>query len=367
MRHRDIKCRARGTLAVAGWILILAAPHLFAASAGPASPSFDEKAVADFYRGKSVTIMVGFAPGGGYDITARIVAKHLGKHVPGNPNVIVENRPGAGSLVAANLIYKGLRKDGTYITTFNSQMILQQLLGREGVEFDGRAFNWLGSVSSSQFACGVHVATGVTRVKQLMGPSGKVVNMGGESPGSAITDTAAVMRAALGLKFKIIYGYAGSRPVANAVLSRELDGMCISWESFTSDLKMFFEPKKIMNMVAIFGTEVPKHPWLENAETAEAIAPNADARTLLKLVDAPGKISFPYAIAPGVPQDRVAALRMAFDKTLADPAFVSEYEKFRELVPRNGQGVGEIVSEILSTKPKLVSELEEALKQKVGP
>jgi tripartite-type tricarboxylate transporter receptor subunit TctC len=331
------------------------------------SRAFDEKAAADFYRGKTVTIVVGFAPGGGYDISARLVAKHIGKHIPGNPSVIVDNRPGAGSLVAANLVYKGLRADGTYAVTFNSQMVLQQLLGQQGIEFDGRAFNWLGSVSSSQSACGVHRETGVTHIKQLIGPSGKVVNMGGESPGSGITDTAAVIRAALGTKFKIIYGYAGSRPVANAVLSREIDGMCISWESFTSDLKMFFEPKKLLNMLVIFGAEVPKHPWLENAEAAEAIAPNDNARTLLKLVYAPGKISFPYAVAPAVPADRLATLRSAFDKTLADPAFVSEYAKYRELVPRSGEEVGEIVRELLATKPNFVTDLKEALKQRVGP
>jgi tripartite-type tricarboxylate transporter receptor subunit TctC len=331
------------------------------------SRSFDEKAQADFYRGKTVTIVVGFAPGGGYDISARIVAKHMGKHIPGNPNVIVENRPGAGSLVAANLVYKGLRTDGTYIVTFNSQMVLQQLLGQQGIEFDARAFNWLGSVSSSQSACAVHNETGVTHLKQLMGPSGKVVNMGGESPGSGITDTAAVIRAALGVKFKIIYGYSGARPVANAVLSRELDGFCISWESFTSDMKMFFEPKKIVNMLVIFGTEVPKHPWLENAEAAETIAPNDDARTLLKLVYAPGKMSFPYAVAPGVPADRLAALRSAFDKTLADPAFVGDYEKFRQLVPRKGEEIAAIVGDLLATKPNLVADLKEALKQRGGP
>jgi tripartite-type tricarboxylate transporter receptor subunit TctC len=331
------------------------------------SAQFDEKAVAEFYRGKTITIVVGFAPGGGYDISARLLAKHMGKHVPGSPNVIVENRPGAGSLVAANLVYKGLRPDGTYIATFNSQMVLQQLLGQPGIEFDGRAFNWLGSVSSSQSACGVHSETGLTHINQLMGPNGKVVNMGGESPGSGITDTAAVIRAALGAKFKIIYGYAGSRPVANAVLSREIDGMCISWESFTSDLKMFFEPKKIVNVLVIFGSEVPKHPWLENTQAAEAIAPNNDARTLLKLVYAPGKISFPYAAAPGVPADRLAALRTAFDKTFADPAFISEYEKYRQLVPRNGEEVTQIVKDLLATKPNLVSELKEALKQRIGP
>jgi hypothetical protein len=357
-----VKSTVLGSLALGLWILGSA----FDAEAAQ-SRTFDEKVAAEFYRGKTVTIVVGFAPGGGYDISARLVAKHMGKHIPGNPTVIVDNRPGAGSLVAANLVYKGLRSDGTYIATFNSQMVLQQLLGQQGIEFDGRKFNWLGSVSASQSACGVHRETGVTHVKQVMGPSGKVVNMGGESPGSGITDTAAIIRAALGAKFKIIYGYAGSRPVANAVLNREIDGMCISWESFTSDLKMFFEPNKILNVLVIFGEEVPKHPWLANADAAEAIAPNENARTLLKLVYAPGKISFPYAVAPDVPPDRLAALRTAFDKTLADPAFVDEYRKYRILVPRNGEEVGEIVRDLLATKPNLVTDLKEALKQRIGP
>ena len=359
-----IAAKRRRVVALSMLFLLSVTPCIAGAAQ---SRNFDDKALANFYHGKTVTIVVGFAPGGGYDISALILARHLGRHVPGNPNLIVENRPGAGSLVAANLVYKGLRKDGTYIVTFNSQMVLQQLLGQQGIEFDSRAFNWLGSVASSQNACAVHKDTAITHVKQLMGATGKTVNMGGEAPGSGITDTAAVMRAALGLKFKIIYGYAGARPVANAVLNRELDGMCISWESFTSDLKLFFEPTKTVNVLTIFGAEVPKHPWLESAEAAEAIAPNAGARTLLKLVYAPGRISFPYAVAPGVAADRLAGLRAAFDKTLADPAFVSDFEKFRPLVPRNGEEVSQIANELLATKPNLVADLKEALKQRVGP
>lgn len=360
--------RVFGHLLLAMGFIALAAPALMAAAAGQRSRAFDEKAVADFYRGKTVSIIVGFAAGGGYDITARVIGKHLGNHIPGNPNVIVENRTGAGSLVAANLTYKSLRKDGTYIVTFTPQMVVQQLMGRQGIEFDGRHFNWLGSVSSSQHACGIHQDTGVANVKQIMGPSGRVVNMGGEAPGSGITDTAAVMRAALGLKFKIIYGYSGARPVANAVLSRELDGMCISWESFTSDLKMFFEPKKLLNMLAIFGSTVPEHPWLKNAVAAEAAAPTEEGRRLLRIADAPGKLTFPYAIAPGIPNDRVAALRNAFDQTLADPAFVADFNKTaRPLMARNGEKVAEIVSELLSQKPETVSALQEALKQREGP
>jgi hypothetical protein len=130
---------------------------------------------------------------------------------------------------------------------------------------------------------------------------------------------------------------------------------------------MFFEPTKTVNVLAIFGNDVPKHPWLENTEAAEAIASSESARTLLKLVYAPGKFSFPYAVAPGVPADRLAALRSAFDKTIADPAFVSDYEKFRPLVGRSGEEISQIVKDLLATKPNLVNDLKEALKQRVGP
>src|SRR3990172_12530347 len=128
--------------------------------------SFDEKAVADFYRGKTVTIVVGFAPGGGYDIVSRLIAKHLGKYIPGRPNVIVDNRPGGGSVVAANLVYNVLRKDGTFIANFHSQMLLQQAEGREGIEFDGRRFDCLGSVFLSGGAFFLRRGTGMTHVKE---------------------------------------------------------------------------------------------------------------------------------------------------------------------------------------------------------
>lgn len=368
MTYGKVAYRACGILAAAAWIPVLAAPVLFAASAGPALRSFDEKALADFYRGKTVSIIVGFAPGGGYDIISRVIAKHLGRHIPGNPNVIVENRPGAGSLVTANLVYKTFRKDGTFIANFQQQLLLQQVLGREGIEFDGRAYNWLGSVSLSQGACGVHRDTGVTHVKQIVGPVGRVVTMGGEAPGTGITDTAAVMRAALGLKFRIIYGYSGGRPIANAVLNRELDGMCISWEAFSTTLKMFFEPAQVLNMLVISGSSVPEHSWLKNAEAADAIAPNDEARRLLKIVDSPERIHLPYAVAPGVPADRIAVLRNAFDKTLADPAFVADFKKLgRPLVARTGEEVAGIVNDLLSTKPETVAALKEALKQREGP
>ena len=330
--------------------------------------SFDEKAVADFYRGRTISIVVGYAPGGGFDITSRLLAKHMGRHIPGNPTVIVANRPGAGSLVAANLVYGTLRRDGTVIANFNSQMLLQQVLGKQGVEFDAGKYNWLGSATVGHGACGVSKDTGITSVKQIMGSKGRVVTMGAEAPGSGITDTAAVMRAALGLKFKLIYGYAGARPVANAVLNGEVNGMCISWEAFTSYLRNFFVPAPKLNMLVIFGSSVPDSPWLKNAVAAQPNARDETGRKLLDIVFAPGKISFPYAVAPGVPSDRVAALRQAYDKTMSDPAFVADFKKTRRaLVARSGEEVTKIAKDLTTVKPDVLAALKEALKQQSDP
>lgn len=330
--------------------------------------AFDERAVADFYRGRTVSIVVGYAPGGGFDITSRVLARHMGKHIPGNPTLVVLNRPGAGSLVAANLVYGTLRKDGTFIANFNSQMLLQALLGKPGVEFNAQDYNWLGSVSVSRAACGVSKSTGVTRVEQIRGTDGRIVTMGAEAPGSAITDTAAVMRAALGLKFKLIYGYAGARPVANAVLNGEVDGMCISWEAFTSFLRNFFVPVQKLNMLVISGSRVPDDPWLENAVAAQPNARDETGRSLLDVVSAPGEIFFPYALAPGVPPDRVAALRQAFDQTMSDPKFVADFQKTqRTLAPRSGEEVAKVAAGLGSVKPEVLAALKEALKQRSDP
>jgi tripartite-type tricarboxylate transporter receptor subunit TctC len=332
------------------------------------SQSYNEKAVADFYKGKTITLTVGFAPGGGYDIASRVVAKHLGKHIPGNPNLIVSNRPGGGSLVAANLAYTTLSQDGTNIVDFHPQMLLQEAQGREGIKFDGLKYHWLGSLNAGSTACGVHVETGVTSLDQIRGPSGKVMRMGVEAPGSGITDGTAVIRAALGLKFRMIYGYTGQRPIVNAVLSREVDGICSSWDSFTSTLKNFFEPKKLVNILVINEREVPKHPWLKNAVAAQAAAPDDTARRLLRVVDGPRAISYPFAVGPQVSKDRVLALQEGFAKMEKDQAFVSDFEKTgRSYDPKTSKEVIAIVNDVLTMDAKTKKALEDALKRREGP
>ena len=347
-------------------MLSLLLPYIHASVAS--SQGYNEKTVADFYAGKTVTLTVGFAPGGGYDIASRIVAKHLGRHIPGNPNIIVSNRPGGGSLVAANLVYATLAQDGTHIVDFHPQMLLQQAQGREGIKFDGLKYHWLASLNAGSTSCALHVETGVTQLDQIKGSNGKVVKMGVEAPGSGITDGTAVIRTALGLNFRMIYGYTGQRPIVNAVLSREVDGICSSWDSFTSTLKNLFEPKQVVQMLVINEREVPKHPWLKNAVAAQAAASDETSRKLLRVVDGPRVISYPFAIGPQVPKDRVLALQEAFTKMLKDQAFVSDYEKTgRSYDPKTWKEVTEVVNELLTMDDKTKKALDEALKRREGP
>jgi tripartite-type tricarboxylate transporter receptor subunit TctC len=292
----------------------------------------------------------------------------LANHIPGNPTVIVENRPGAGSLVAANLVYSSLPQDGTIVANIHPQLMFQQLMGGAGIEFDGSKYQWLGSLSAGRNACAIHKDTGVTELEQIMGADGRTVKMGGEAPGSGVTDATAVMRAALDLKFRIIYGYKGIAPIARALLSREIDGMCTTWETLIASYKNFFEPERLVNVLVIAGTEVPDHPWADKAVAAQAVAPTEQARRLLIAAGAPRQRSYPYTVGPGVPADRAAALRQAFARMLADEAFIADYQKTGSpLVGRDAEEITSIVNELLSMPPETVASLKEALKRKVGP
>lgn len=333
-----------------------------APEASGAPPGDAAGAVADFYRGKTLRLVVGFAPGGGYDIWARLVARFLGRHVPGNPTVVVENKPGAGSLLAANLTYNSEPKDGTVVVTFNSQMVLQQLLSQPGPDFDARRFQWLGSASSGQNACMVRRELGITDARQIIGPNGREVVMGGEAPGSGITDTPAAMNAALGTRFRIVYGYEGASKVQLAVESGELDGFCLTWDSVLATLKQWFEPSTLVTVPLIMGDTVPTHPWLRDTVAAEAIAPSDQARRLLRAVQGPRAMTIPYAVAPGVPPERVAALRQALDQTLADPALVAETDRTGLLLdPKSGDAVAQLVTELLSLDAETVAAVKRAL------
>ncbi len=193
--------------------------------------SFDAFAQDNFYRGKTVRIIVGATAGGGYDTYARTIARHMGKHVAGNPTFIVDNMPGAGFLISANYMYKIAKPDGLTIGHFIGGLFLQQLLGKPGVEFDSRKFEYIGVPAQDNYMLGVHKSTGITSIEQWLS-SKTMVKFGGVGAGSATDDIPKVLGPAIGLPFQLVSGYKGTADVRLAFNSGEINGICNSWESF---------------------------------------------------------------------------------------------------------------------------------------
>src|SRR5215510_2904461 len=183
-----------------------------------------------FYEGKTVRINVGFAAGGGYDTYARLISRHLGKHIPGNPTLIVENMPGAGSLIAANQLYKVAKPDGLTLAHFNGVLFLGQVLGQPGIEFDGRKFELIGAAVKEDVVCAMTKASGVTSLEKWMAAK-TPVKLGGVAPGAAPDNTARILKAALGLPVQLVSGYKGTSEIRLAAEGGEVSGGCWAWDS----------------------------------------------------------------------------------------------------------------------------------------
>lgn len=325
----------------------------------PEKAAFDAKAVEEFYRGKTVRIIVGFAAGGGFDAYSRILARHLPKYLPGSPTVIVENREGAGSMLAANTVFRTAEKDGTAIGNFNEQLVMQQALGKEGIEYDARRFQWLGSLVNSPVACAVRADVGINSFEEVI--AGKQIILAADAPGSATYDVPRVIQGALGANIKLVPGYPGTAKSRLAVENKEVDGVCYSWDSMQSTGRAWFEasPQTVKVLVSM-GSKTPDHPWLKGVPTAESFAKTPEAKQLLAAINAPSEMSKPYAVGPEVPRDRVEALRNAFNKVVADPDFSAEVEKAQfQAIPLTAQEVETRVKQLFDTPPEVLSKLKE--------
>jgi tripartite-type tricarboxylate transporter receptor subunit TctC len=341
-------------------------PALSKAEGPAASPAakaaFDEKAVADFYRGKNVRILVGFAPGGSFDVYARMLAKVLPRYIPGSPNVIVENRAGAASMLAANQVYATEPKDGTAVGYVIEGLLLQQAVANPGVQFDGNKINWLASTVQTWGACAVRSDKGINSIQDVIG--GKEVAVGATGVGSLTHDVPAVIKAALGANFKIVTGYEGTSKMRLAVESGELDGNCMTWDEMSSiDKDKLVGDKPFLKVLTIMGEKTPDHPALKGVPAAETLAKTDEARLLLKTVQRPSDMTKPFMMAPEVPRDRVEAMRQAFFNGLKDQEFLADAAKGGwEVSPRPGTEVAEMVREILATPAPIVEKLKTFLK-----
>jgi tripartite-type tricarboxylate transporter receptor subunit TctC len=332
------------------------------AASPAAKPTFDEKAVADFYRGKTVRFVVGFAPGGSFDVSTRVLAKAVPKYLPGSPTTIVENKPGAGTILAANLISNVEPKDGTVVGSVNEYLPLQQAIGAQGVEYDAAKMQWLGAGNKTFNVCVARLDSGVNTFQDAV--AGKELVLGTTGRGSNVHDVPAVLSATLGAKFKLVPGYDGVTNVRRAVQSNEISGYCQTFDTLITVMKPFMEGEgRILRVLIGMGSELPDHPYLKDVPAAEKLAKTDDDRALLRAVNAPALITRPLFVAPEVPRDRVEALRQAIARSFADPEVQAELKQAGvDGIPSTGEEVARVAQELLSTPPAIIAKLKEILK-----
>ena len=298
-----------------------------------AKSGFDEKAIADFYRGKTVRIIVGFSAGGGYDAYSRLIGRHLHKHIPGNPNVLVDNMAGAGSILAANHINNVAPKDGTVIGNISGQIILEQLFANPAVQYDMTKFRTLGVPIGETYLLVVTRKPGVTRFEELLGPKGKQVVMGG-IPGSTVEQAPIIMRDALGVNFKVVSGYKGTADIRLAIDSGEVEGLFNSWTSIKITSFDKIKSGEWLVLAQIGEEPIPDLPNSKNIPTIPLVAKTTEQRQLLRFgIAAPNQFGKIYVLPPGTPPERVSALETAFTKTFADKEDLTEADNGSKSTP----------------------------------
>ncbi|MPZ78855.1 MAG: hypothetical protein GEU77_20320 [Deltaproteobacteria bacterium] len=312
------------------------------------------------FQGKAIRIVVGFSAGGGFDTYSRAIARHMGKHIPGNPSIIVENMTGAGSIVAANHLYRIAKPDGLTIGNFHGFQILNQVLGAPGIEFDARKLAWLGVPVQDTGACALTRASGIASIEQWKAAK-QPVKLGGVGPGDASYGMAKVLKEVLGLPVQPIPGYKGTADIRLAAESGELAGGCWQWESIKVIWRKGLETgdaKLILQLVS------KPHPELAKVPLAVDLAKSDEARLLLQAaVHDPNSITRPYSLPPGTPKERVKILQKAFVDTMKDPEFLAEAKKSNlDIDPVSPEEVEKTVARFFKLDAALVAKLREILK-----
>jgi tripartite-type tricarboxylate transporter receptor subunit TctC len=323
-----------------------------------AAPAAAQDSVAAFYQGKQVTIVIGSSVGGVYDLYGRLMARHMGKHIPGNPRVIPTNMPGAGSHVAAAHIYNIAPKDGTVIGALQSTMVFEPLLAARSFNHDPTKFNYLGSANDDVYVCIARADAAVKSFKDLLSQELII----GASPASSLSDNPAFLNGAIGTKFKIVNGYPGSREITVAIERNEVQGACgLSYSSTFVARPDWFRDKIVKVLVQ---THATGYPELNKAGVplVGEFARNDEERAMLELYFSQTAFGRPFLVAPGVPAERVAALRKAFQDTLRDPEFVADAERLKLDVDQvSGEQLQKLVERIYTASPELIGKIRQAL------
>lgn len=326
---------------------------LAAASLAPAAGA------EDYYAGKTIQLIVGLAPGGGFDTYARLIARHMGKHIPGNPSFVVMNMPGAGSMKAVNYLAGIAKPDGLTIGTFLGHVVWSQVYSRPGVQFDARQLIWLGIPAARTGSCVMSKASGIADM-QAWKAARQPVPLAAAGVATESYNTGRILKDVLELPIHLVPAYSGSQPIRLAIENGEVSGVCLQWEAISASWKHALENREIFPVLQFRRTP---HPELPNVPMAVSFAKNDDDRELLTAgVEHSNAITTSYALPPGTPGDKAAILRKAFLATINDPAARAEAALMSlDMDAIDGEATQKMIGELFTLKPGVKARLQDIL------
>jgi len=334
------------------YTFVCAGLAMLAAGAAPAAAS----GVSDFYKGKILAMYIGHSAGGGYDRYARTVARHMTRHIPGNPRIVSKNYPGAGGLRLANAIYNTFKQDGTNLAIIGRQIPLEDLIGNKKAKFKANKFNWLGSANQETSLCVFWHTSPIKTIDDLF-KKNPIVGATGTGAGG---EYAMMLNNLLGTNLRMITGYPGGVDINLAMERGEVDGRCAwSWSSITSTAGKWLEQKKIVFPIQIAMT---KHKDLADVPLVTEFIKNDRDRKALSVILAPLTMGRPFAVGPKVPADRVAALRAAFEATMKDETFLKEAKRGRlPINPGSGEDIQKLIAGLYALPADVIKHAADAL------
>ena len=311
-----------------------------------------ESSTHDFYKGKAIRFVVGFAPRGGYDLSARTVGRHMGKHIPGNPTIIVENMTGASSLIAANYTYNSAKPDGLFVGIWNGAFVLRQAMGDKAVRFDSRKVGWIGAPTKGTPSCSIMAHTGLKSIKDILAAN-REIKMGATGPGSTYDDLPRILNLSLGTKFKVVSGYEGTSTILVAMRRKEVDGGCWGWESARTTARPMLEAKGEEKLIPFLIHSRWNDPEVKDLPLIPEVIKGEDNLSAYQTWVGTYEFQRPFTVPPGTPKERLQLLRRAFADTMKDPEFMAEAEKSKlEIDYVSGEAIEKLVDQILAITPK---------------